>query len=112
MLSQIGLVWLASAAFSAAPTGDVKPPGRTDCGPNYLLPDQRARLGSHSFMILGRDGPEHVIAAHRSGTPPHNFQFLWRVRLSEEELAHYEALAARSQTLPALTTIAYSATGE
>ncbi len=82
--------------------------GQVDCGPNYLLPDDTARLGSHTFVILGRDGPEHIWAAHRSGTPPHNFQFVWRVRLDPDELAFYEQVVARSSTLPAFTTIQYA----
>lgn len=76
-----------------------------DCGANYLLPHERARLGSHSFMILGPDGPSHVIAEHRSGTPPHNYQFLLRVRLDPAEMATYNRLRSESKTLPAFTTI-------
>jgi hypothetical protein len=78
---------------------------KTDCGTDYYLPGVVARLGSHSFMILGKDGPEHVIVEHRSGTPPHNYQFLLRVRLDPDELAAYEKIAAESKTLPAFTTI-------
>ena len=58
-------------------------------------------------MILGTDGPEHVLAAHRSGTPPHNYQFILRVRLSADELALYTQLLSTSRTLPAFTTIWY-----
>jgi hypothetical protein len=83
----------------------------TDCGSDYMLPGEVARLGSHSFMILGRDGPSHVIADHRSGTPPHNYQLLLRVRLDEDELAAYERLARTSRTLPAFTTIYIDASG-
>lgn len=87
--------------------GDRKLEGAVDCGANYLLPDKKARLGSHTFMILGTDGPEHILAAHRSGTPPHNYQFVLRVRLSEAERAFYDRLRAESTTLPAFTTIWY-----
>lgn len=58
-------------------------------------------------MILGTDGPEHVLAAHRSGTPPHNYQFVLRVRLSPDEHAFYARLLSESSTLPAFTTIWY-----
>ena len=107
--------WLGSehAGHGSAPAGVVRKTvaGQVDCGPNYLLPDDTARLGSHTFVILGKDGPEHIWGAHRSGTPPHNFQFIWRVRLDPDEMAFYEQVAARSSTLPAFTTIQYAETG-
>ena len=49
--------------------------GQENCGGNYMFPGDIARLGSHSFLILGDDGPEHLILDHRSGTPPHTYQF-------------------------------------
>jgi hypothetical protein len=66
-----------------------------------LVPGEIARLGSHSFMILGRDDASHIIAEHRSGTPPHNYQILLRVRLDKAEMDAYERIAKSSKTLPA-----------
>jgi hypothetical protein len=82
-------------------------PGQSDCGPNYMLPGDTAYLGSHTFVILGADDDTHLIAEHRSGTPPHNYQFLLRVRVKPEEMAFYRKLAAESKTQPAFTTIYY-----
>lgn len=82
-----------------------------NCGGNYLLPGEIARLGSHSFMILGEDGPEHIIAEHRSGTPPHNYQFVLRVRLDAEEMSQYRKIRSESKTLPAFTTIDFDEKG-
>ena len=65
------------------------PPGAKNCGTNYMLPGETARLGSHSFMILGQDGADHIIVEHRSGTPPHNYQFLLRIRLDQDGIAAY-----------------------
>lgn len=50
--------------------------GQENCGGNYMFPGDIARLGSHSFLILGEDGPEHLLLDHRSGTPPHTYQFI------------------------------------
>ena len=66
------------------------PPESKDCGTNYMLPGEIARLGSHSFMILGQDDADHVVVEHRSGTPPHNYQFLLRVRLDPDEMSAYQ----------------------
>lgn len=87
------------------------PEAAVDCGGDYMLPGAVARLGSHSFMILGPDGEQHVIAEHRSGTPPHNYQILLRLRLDEGELAAYQRIARTSRTLPAFTTITFDASG-
>ncbi len=87
------------------------PPGPADCGSNYMLPGDVARLGSHSFMILGKEDASHIIAEHRSGTPPHNYQYLLRVRLDPEEMAAYENILKDSKTLPAFTTIYFDAQG-
>lgn len=95
-----------------AASGDRRVAGAVDCGTNYLTPASRARLGSHTFVILGTDGPDHILAAHRSGTPPHNYQFVLRVRLSAEEMAFYRDLAAQSETLPSFTTIHYADSGQ
>lgn len=83
-----------------------------NCGTNYMLPGVIARLGSHSFMILGKDGPSHVLAEHRSGTPPHNYQFVFRVRLDPGEVKAYEELLIDAKTLPAFTTIWFDETGK
>jgi hypothetical protein len=87
------------------------PAGAKDCGTNYMLPGERARLGSHSFMILGQDDADHIVVEHRSGTPPHNYQFLLRVRLDPDEIAAYQRLLKESRTLPAFTTIYYDEAG-
>lgn len=81
------------------------PEGMTDCGTNYMLPGATARLGSHSFIILGQDGPHHIIADHRSGTPPHNYHFILKIRLDPDEMARYQKLKSESKRLPAFTTI-------
>ena len=87
------------------------PPGAKNCGTNYMLPGETARLGSHSFMILGQDGADHIIVEHRSGTPPHNYQFLLRIRLDQDGLAAYRKVLQGSKTLPAFTTIYYDEAG-
>jgi hypothetical protein len=85
------------------------PAGSADCGTNYMLPGQTARLGSHSFVILGQDGQDHIVADHRSGTPPHNYHIILRVRLDPDEMAFYQRLKAESKLLPAFTTIYFDA---
>jgi hypothetical protein len=87
------------------------PAGSTDCGSNYMLPGETARLGSHSFMILGQDDATHILAEHRSGTPPHNYQFLLRIRLDPDEMEAYRTVLKGSMTLPAFTTIYYDEQG-
>lgn len=83
------------------------PSGPKNCGSNYMLPGETARLGSHSFLILGQDGDNHIIADHRSGTPPHNYHFILRVKLDEKEMAFYKKLLSESDLTPAFTTIYY-----
>jgi hypothetical protein len=87
------------------------PAGSKDCGTNYMLPGETARMGSHSFMILGQEDAEHILVEHRSGTPPHNYQFLLRVRLDPDEIAAYQKVLKGSKTLPAFTTIYYDEAG-
>jgi hypothetical protein len=62
-------------------------------------------------MILGQDDADHIVVEHRSGTPPHNYQFLLRVRLDPDEIAAYQRLLKESRTLPAFTTIYYDEAG-
>jgi hypothetical protein len=88
------------------------PDGPQNCGGNYMLPGAIARLGSHSFMILGAEDESHIIAEHRSGTPPHNYQFLLRVRLDPPEMRAYRELLKDARTLPAFTTIYFDAQGQ
>lgn len=86
---------------------------QNDCGRNYMFPSDIARLGSHSFLILGEDGPEHLLLDHRSGTPPHNYQFILRVRVDANEMAIYRKLLKETQiALPAVTTIYFDRTGK
>lgn len=87
------------------------PVGSKDCGTNYMLPGETARMGSHSFMILGQEDADHILVEHRSGTPPHNYQFLLRVRLDPDEIAAYQKVLKGSKTLPAFTTIYYDEAG-
>lgn len=87
------------------------PAGSKDCGTNYMLPGETARRGSHSFMILGQEDADHILVEHRSGTPPHNYQFLLRLRLDPEEIAAYQKVLKGSKTLPAFTTIYYDEGG-
>ena len=87
------------------------PAGSKDCGTNYMLPGEVARMGSHSFMILGQEDADHILVEHRSGTPPHNYQFLLRIRLDPEEVAAYQKVLKGSRTLPAFTTIYYDEAG-
>jgi hypothetical protein len=87
------------------------PAGSKDCGANYMLPGETARMGSHSFMILGQEDADHILVEHRSGTPPHNYQFLLRVRLDLDEVAAYQKVLKGSKTLPAFTTIYYDEAG-
>ena len=96
------LIPLLAHALDSAGT---RLPGQTSRGPNYLLPGSEAYLGSHTFVILGADDDTHILAEHRSGTPPHNYQFILRVRLKPEEMAFYRKLLAESKTLPAFTTV-------
>jgi hypothetical protein len=88
------------------------PDGPTNCGSNYMLPGEIARLGSHSFMILGVEDGTHIIAEHRSGTPPHNYQYLFRVRLDPSEMQDVKDLLKDAKTLPAFTTIYFDADGK
>jgi len=98
---------LISSNLYAQHEGHGGAPSGKNCGSNYMLPGNTARLGSHTFMLLGQDGPHHVLAAHRSGTPPHNYQFILRFRLDDDEMARYSEAWAHSKTLPAFTTIEY-----
>lgn len=86
--------------------------GPKNCGGNYMFPGGIARLGSHSFMILGQEDENHILAEHRSGTPPHNYQFVLRIRLDADEMALYKKILKESKTLPAFTTIYFNAKGE
>lgn len=87
--------------------------GQSDCGGNYMFPGDIARLGSHSFLILGEDGPNHLLLDHRSGTPPHTYQFILRVRADENELATYRKLLKETKVaLPAVTTIYFDKSGK
>jgi len=87
--------------------------GQVDCGGNYMFPGDVARLGSHSFLILGEDGPNHLLLDHRSGTPPHTYQFILRVRADESEMATYRKLLKETKVaLPAVTTIYFDKTGK
>ncbi len=87
--------------------------GQSDCGGNYMFPGDIARLGSHSFLILGEDGPDHLLLDHRSGTPPHTYQFILRVRVDAKEMATYRNLLQTSKvSLPAVTTIYFDKTGK
>jgi D-alanyl-D-alanine dipeptidase len=87
--------------------------GQENCGGNYMFPGDIARLGSHSFLIFGEDGPEHLILDHRSGTPPHTYQFLLRVKVDAKAMATYRRLLKESKkSLPAVTTIYFDKTGK
>ncbi len=87
--------------------------GQNDCGGNYMFPGDVARLGSHSFLILGEDGPDHLLLDHRSGTPPHTYQFILKVRVDAKEMAIYRKLLKETKvSLPAVTTIYYDKTGK
>ncbi len=87
--------------------------GQENCEGNYMFPGDIARRGSHSFLILGEDGPEHLILDHRSGTPPHTYQFLLRVKVNEKAMATYRRLLKESKKdLPAVTTIYFDKTGK
>ncbi len=87
--------------------------GQENCGGNYMFPGDIARLGSHSFLILGEDGPDHLLLDHRSGTPPHTYQFILRVRVDANEMATYHKLLNESKiSLPAVTTIYFDKSGK
>jgi zinc D-Ala-D-Ala dipeptidase len=87
--------------------------GQTDCGSNYMQPGEIARLGSHSFLILGEDGPNHLLIDHRSGTPPHTYQFILRLRVDANEIMTYHKLLKETKiALPAVTTIYFDKTGK
>jgi len=87
--------------------------GQENCGGNYMFPGDVARLGSHSFLILGEDGPEHLLLDHRSGTPPHTYQFILRVKVTPAAMATYHKLLAQSKIArPAVTTIYFDKTGK
>ncbi|MGZ3718895.1 MAG: hypothetical protein ACXWR1_11165 [Bdellovibrionota bacterium] len=90
---------------SALDSKGTRLPGQESCGPNYMLPGSEAYLGSHTFIILGADDDSHILAEHRSGTPPHNYQFLLRVRLDPPEMAFYKKLLAESKRPSAFTTV-------
>ena len=81
--------------------------GQENCGTNYMFPGDIARLGSHSFIILGQEDENHILADHRSGTPPHTYQFILRIRLDPDEMALYKKLLKESKLMPAFTTIYY-----
>lgn len=87
--------------------------GQENCGGNYMFPGDIARLGSHSFLILGKDGSDHLLLDHRSGTPPHTYQFILRVRVDANEMATYHKLLKETKiSLPAVTTIYFDKTGK
>lgn len=87
--------------------------GQENCGTNYMLPGETARLGSHSFLVLGEDGPDHLLLDHRSGTPPHTYQFILRVRVDANEMATYRKLLSETKiALPAVTTIYFDKSGK
>ncbi len=87
--------------------------GQKDCGGNYMFPGEVARLGSHSFLILGEDGPDCLLLDHRSGTPPHTYQFILRVRADANEMATYRKLLKETKVdLPAVTTIYFDKSGK
>ncbi len=87
--------------------------GQENCGGNYMFPGDIARLGSHSFIVLGEDGPEHLLLDHRSGTPPHTYQFILRVHVKPEAMSTYRKLLKSSKVgLPAVTTIYFDESGK
>lgn len=87
--------------------------GQENCGGNYMFPGDIARLGSHSFLILGEDGPDHLLLDHRSGTPPHTYQFILQVRVDADEMATYRKLLKETKVaLPAVTTIYFDKSGK
>lgn len=87
--------------------------GQENCGGNYMFPGDIARLGSHSFLILGEDGPNHLLLDHRSGTPPHTYQFILRVQVDPNEMATYKKLLKETKVaLPAVTTIYFDKSGK
>ncbi|HPI40203.1 MAG TPA: M15 family metallopeptidase, partial [Pseudobdellovibrionaceae bacterium] len=87
--------------------------GQNNCGENYMFPGDVARLGSHSFLILGEDGPNHLLLDHRSGTPPHTYQFILRVRVDANEMSTYRKLFKETKIdLPAVTTIYFDKSGK
>jgi len=87
--------------------------GQSDCGGNYMFPGDTARLGSHSFLVLGEDGSDHLLIDHRSGTPPHTYQFILRVRVDANEMTTYRKLLKETKVaLPAVTTIYFDKSGK
>ena len=77
-----------------------------NCGNNYLLPNQNARLGSHSFIVIGKTDSSHLLLDHRSGTPPHNYHYILKIKLDAIEMTTYERLLKKTKIgLPAITTI-------
>ncbi len=115
LIFEIGSLSLAKNvnpdAYDSYPADDAHnhdgshPEGPKNCGSNYMFPGSVARLGSHSFLILGQDDDSHILADHRTGTPPHNYHFILRVRLDPDEMALYKKLKAESKLIPAFTTI-------
>lgn len=105
--SVVSLLGHSYAADDAHNHDGSHPDTPKNCGTNYMLPGETARLGSHSFLILGQDGANHIIADHRSGTPPHNYHFILRIRLDDNEMKFYKKLLAESKLPPAMTTIYY-----
>ncbi|MCP4499434.1 MAG: M15 family metallopeptidase [Deltaproteobacteria bacterium] len=111
-----GLLLLGSSSSLAQTSKTDRSADRKDCGNNYMLKSDVARLGSHSFLLVGQDGPHHVIAAHRSGTPPHNYQYVLRLRLDDDEMAFYKNSLKNAQKMNkrplSFTTIHYDDTGK
>ncbi len=104
---------LTPEAYDSYPADDAHnhdgshPEGQKNCGSNYMFPGSVARLGSHSFLILGQEDKSHILADHRTGTPPHNYHFILRIRLDPDEMAFYKKMKAESNLFPAFTTIYY-----
>lgn len=87
--------------------------GQENCGGNYMFPGDIARLGSHSFLILGEDGPNHLLLDHRSGTPPHTYQFILSIQVDTNEMTTYRKLLKETKVaLPAVTTIYFDKSGK
>lgn len=83
---------------------EITPKG--DCANNYLMPNKKARLGSHSFIIIGKLDKNHLLLDHRSGTPPHNYHYILKLKVDNIAMTTYEKLLAKSTIgLPAITTI-------
>lgn len=77
-----------------------------DCGVDYMLPGVRVPMEVQTFQVLAADGAHHIIVDHLVGPPPHNYQYILRVRLDDAEMEAYKKMSAGQKELAGLVSVA------